>query len=214
MEKTCKACSLTKPFEHFHKDRSKNDGLNSYCKPCTIAKQAEYQSHPPRRAAPEGMKYCGRCKETKPVVEFHNSTKTHDGFNKRCKRCSYLDHKSWTENNRGKAADLQKKWRDANPRRSKDHAIKSRYGLPLGSYENMLINQNGLCAICGTSEPGGRGDFHVDHCHNTNVVRGLLCTRCNVGIGQFLHDENLLAAAINYLSRTPPNTRSPTQCEP
>ncbi len=72
------------------------------------------------------------------------------------------------------------------------------YGLDDRQYNLMLLSQNGVCAICG--EPPVDGiRLCIDHCHNTNIVRGLLCSRCNVGIGQFDDDLDLLASAASYL---------------
>lgn len=74
-----------------------------------------------------------------------------------------------------------------------------RYGLTLGGLETLLLFQGERCAICYTSEPGGYGSFHIDHDHATRKVRGLLCGRCNVGIGMFREDPALMAAASAYL---------------
>jgi hypothetical protein len=73
------------------------------------------------------------------------------------------------------------------------------YGLTVEQYEALLERQAGRCAICRTDEPGGRGNWHVDHCHESNAVRGLLCATCNVGLGMFRDDPTRLAAAIAYL---------------
>jgi Recombination endonuclease VII len=71
------------------------------------------------------------------------------------------------------------------------------------SAEELREAQNGLCAICGTTEEHApRGRFHVDHDHVTQVVRGLLCGNCNIGLGQFKDDPTRLLAAIAYLERT------------
>ena len=64
----------------------------------------------------------------------------------------------------------------------------------------MLEAQNGRCKICGTDTPMGNGAFHVDHCHMTNKVRGLLCHKCNVGLGHFNDNISLLSTAILYLN--------------
>lgn len=61
----------------------------------------------------------------------------------------------------------------------------------------MLRHQNNVCAICG-----GRNsdrDLAVDHNHITGEVRGLLCTRCNMGLGYFMDNPRLLASALVYL---------------
>ena len=202
MEKLCTACGETKPFEQFHKDRSQPTGLNIYCKPCVCARVKKYASRPPRNPTPEGTKRCCRCKETKTLDLFHKSSREYLGVGRHCKTCSYELHKNWIEKNPKKAAALQKKWRDTNPRRSKDHGLKQKYGLPMGAFEKMLKEQGGRCKLCGTDKPGGKGDFHVDHCHTEGHVRGLLCHNCNVGIGNFHHDISKLELAIAYIKTT------------
>ena len=64
-------------------------------------------------------------------------------------------------------------------------------------YDALLARQNGVCAICETTEPGK--PLYVDHCHIRNEVRGLLCRSCNLGLGNFKHDPRLLRAATAYL---------------
>lgn len=67
----------------------------------------------------------------------------------------------------------------------------------------MLVAQNGGCVICGSPSPKRKGSVHlvVDHCHKTGAVRGLLCYRCNVGLGNFEDDPTLVAAALEYLKK-------------
>jgi hypothetical protein len=62
----------------------------------------------------------------------------------------------------------------------------------------LLAAQGGVCAICRTDR-WSRGVPNVDHCHETNSVRGILCTRCNLGIGYFMDDPARLTAAAKYL---------------
>ena len=134
------------------------------------------------------------------------------------------------EKNKEKIKAYQKAWREKNKQRMKQYNIeyrkthppkkrppgwnagrrpylrefhlKSKYGLDESGYQSMLESQGGVCAICGTNDPHGRkhNRFHVDHCHKTNAVRGLLCSRCNMGIGSFLDNVELLQKAIVYLS--------------
>lgn len=66
-------------------------------------------------------------------------------------------------------------------------------------YEQMEREQRHRCAICRTHKSEFARKLAVDHCHDTKKVRGLLCSRCNVGIGQFKESEKLLLAAIEYL---------------
>jgi hypothetical protein len=91
--------------------------------------------------------------------------------------------------------------------RRKDPAVKARcaavlrkslYGLTRDDYDKLLSDQGGVCAICGTSEPGGRG-WHVDHCHADGFVRGLLCSNCNTALGLFKDNPITLIQGATYL---------------
>lgn len=203
--KLCKACGQTKSLDDFHNDRSKPDGKNFYCKSCMNAKTRKYAAQPPRRIDPEGMRTCNHCKVLKPLSEYHASKAHHDGIARRCKTCSFELHAEWRRTHLAEAAAAQKKWREANPGRASDIHIQKNYGLPFGSYDRMFAEQNGQCAICHTTEAGGKGGktgrFHVDHCHDTGAVRGLLCHGCNVSLGHFKHSEEILLSAIQYLKR-------------
>jgi len=74
------------------------------------------------------------------------------------------------------------------------------------NYDELLAEQGGVCSICATSVPGGKGKFHVDHDHKCcpgknscgKCVRGLLCHKCNVGLGMFGDDLETLERAVGY----------------
>jgi hypothetical protein len=72
------------------------------------------------------------------------------------------------------------------------------YGIGLEEYNEILFRQNGKCAICG-AEPSNK-NLYIDHNHETGKVRGLLCPRCNFGLGHFKDSSVLLKSAIDYLS--------------
>jgi hypothetical protein len=79
--------------------------------------------------------------------------------------------------------------------------LVSKFGITSEQYEELFVEQTGACAICGTTEfkySRGRKP-HIDHCHETGKVRGLLCGHCNIGIGQFFDNVSLLEKAIIYL---------------
>ena len=86
-------------------------------------------------------------------------------------------------------------------RSNKPNRRAAKYGMTPEQIERLTFLQDGKCAICGTDSPGGRYDqWAVDHCHVTGSVRGLLCTACNAGLGQFKDDALLLQKAIRYLN--------------
>lgn len=75
------------------------------------------------------------------------------------------------------------------------------YGLTPESYAALVASQNGCCAICGQPLPLKRQHQHVDHCHQTGRVRGVLCQHCNVLLGFARENPRTLGRAIAYLER-------------
>ena len=73
--------------------------------------------------------------------------------------------------------------------------FRTRYGVDADVIDAMVDEQEECCRICGEH----RETLFVDHCHTTNVVRGLLCRECNLGIGYFRDDPERLRAAARYL---------------
>lgn len=74
--------------------------------------------------------------------------------------------------------------------------IKSKYGVTEEAYNALFQAQNGRCKICRLNSPK---KLSIDHDHTTGRIRGLLCQSCNVGVGMFKDDVDLLAKAIEYL---------------
>lgn len=103
----------------------------------------------------------------------------------------------------------RKRWRDKNPTYGANHYkrykdtqrnsfFKRKYGLTLKQRDELLALQGGRCAICLSTESGGKG-WHIDHCHNTQKVRGILCHYCNVGLGNLRDDPTIVHSAYRYL---------------
>lgn len=90
------------------------------------------------------------------------------------------------------------------------HYAKQRFwqnkGFDVFDYLKLLEDQNGVCKICGQPETivdgksGKIKDLAIDHCHKTNVIRGLLCSACNTALGLFEDNRNTLMSAIDYLA--------------
>lgn len=79
----------------------------------------------------------------------------------------------------------------------RDKHLRTRYGISLNEYRHILLAQSGVCAICEVEK---NEKLHVDHCHKTNKVRGLLCGACNRALGLVKDDVRTLTNAIVYLS--------------
>ncbi|MGH7383314.1 MAG: endonuclease VII domain-containing protein [Candidatus Methylomirabilales bacterium] len=104
---------------------------------------------------------------------------------------------AWRDKNREKLRADNARWRRENSGRLREYRLKSIWGMTAEEYRSLFDLQNGLCAIC--REPPGDQSLAVDHDHNTGKVRGLLCKNCNLGIGNFRDDAQLLISAIEYL---------------
>lgn len=118
---------------------------------------------------------------------------------KRKSRAEY--QRAWYAANKAKAAGHAKTYRENNSEQVAASKRKKAYGISQEQYEAFLTEQNGRCAICTSEEPGGRGSWHVDHCHVSSKVRGLLCHRCNVMLGFARDNVVTLTNAIAYLER-------------
>lgn len=90
-------------------------------------------------------------------------------------------------------------WRANNKDRQLDRDYRRNYGLSLRDYELMFIQQGGTCAICGKHADEQVRRLAVDHDHATGVIRALLCDACNIALGGFRDDPELLLAAASYL---------------
>lgn len=108
---------------------------------------------------------------------------------------------AWRKNNLARFNEAGKAWKKANPDAMKKYRLR-KYGLTVEMYEAMLAEQGGRCAICDATSAGRSGAWCIDHCHETNEVRGLLCVKCNAGLGSFSDNPGHLLAAERYLQRS------------
>jgi len=93
-----------------------------------------------------------------------------------------------------------RKYRERYPYYFAEWSCQRSYGITLEEKNRMIENQEGKCLICGNEFKDSK-DKHVDHCHKTNRVRGILCSHCNSGIGFFQDNVNILQKAIKYLEK-------------
>ena len=144
------------------------------------------------------MKTCAKCKTPKDLNSFNLARKRKDGRNPYCKECRRTERQST------RYQDYLKKYTrcvlEKNPQYNRQVLVKSKYGLTLDQIEDIFTLQGRKCLICGVTDiPSDK--WAVDHDHSTGEVRGILCKKCNSGIG-FLGDSiDTILNAYNYLAR-------------
>jgi hypothetical protein len=85
-------------------------------------------------------------------------------------------------------------------RAMRDLYYRRTHDLSADEADAILEAQGGVCAICG-KRPERLGSMHLDHDHDTGIIREFLCITCNQGLGLFQDDAELLVAAAEYLLR-------------
>jgi len=180
--KTCTKCKLEIPVNMFNK-RGDSDQYRSHCKKCnSIANSIRNFSYKDRLTYRKN--YYIENKERENLINKNNNLK------KKEKESIELTRKNERPNTiTGESI-------------SKNRAsfLKRTYNITLEDYNRMLIEQNYVCSICKNTNLKKR--LCVDHCHETGKVRGLLCDKCNHGIGLFKDKEELLIEASEYLKKS------------
>lgn len=150
---------------------------NYICKSCHGKDQREYdQAHKPQRALSQRR----RRKSNPEYAERQR-----------------VSNRKWMLAN----SEYLKKYRSERREHTKGRSLQRNYGMSLGDYKRLFIEQQGRCKICGIhqSELKNRRVLHVDHCHKTGKIRGLLCGRCNTWLGRY-EDNGFVAQVREYLS--------------
>ena len=112
---------------------------------------------------------------------------------------------AWQEQNKDKCRKATREHMQKNKERYRDATLRKLYGISAAQYDVMFRRQKGNCAICGKPEvirdhrTKELRRLAIDHDANTGFVRGLLCYRCNTGIGRFEHSLGMLKKAQRYL---------------
>jgi hypothetical protein len=144
------------------------------------------------------MKTCVCCGLEKDSSLFYKEPRVADGLTARCKQCT--KEKAGNSYQNRKQEVLKQRKAQYDKRREKDKKLRSTYGITLEQWESMFKAQGECCAICKSTSPNhGSGQFVVDHCHKFGQVRGILCGKCNVMLGQANDDQNTLFEAALYL---------------
>lgn len=145
-------------------------------------RRAEYAAHLTEARAAHVI-VCRDCGQERTPREVSRSKPS------LCKSCSTARTRAWAEANPNEwERHRRKSW------------LKQKYGITPDDYDALLSAQGGVCAVCKEPPSDPRGyRMHVDHCHETSRVRGILCGPCNQGIGRLGDSVDRLRAAIDYL---------------
>ena len=146
---------------------------------------------------------CGVCSSEKRIMILKNGKEKLV-----CDKCRNANAALWAKHNKFRVNEKNRLWVKNNHEQkqhtSRTSKLKLNYNITIEEYNKMLFNQNGVCKICNEKEiqkgkKGTEWSLSVDHCHITGKIRGLLCSRCNVGLSKFRDNIKYFESAINYL---------------
>ncbi len=163
-------------------------------------------------------KQCSKCHGIYSLSCFQKEPKVKSGYMSQCRQCRRDQHKEWTKRpdvrkhlleykknryhtvpgEREKILQRERERRKTYPETYRRKELKRNYNISVEEYNLLLKKQNGVCAICN-KECRVRKYLAVDHSHSNGKKRGLLCNKCNVGLGAFMDSPELLTNAIKYL---------------
>lgn len=115
-----------------------------------------------------------------------------------CSRTCIHGHWYSKPENRKSKQERSKSWQARKPESILKKRLKKYYGITVEQFEAMYSAQDGTCKICNRACPSGRR-LSVDHDHSNGQIRGLLCMKCNKGLGSFEDNKENMARAISYL---------------
>ncbi|MER6995932.1 endonuclease VII domain-containing protein [Streptomyces sp. NPDC000410] len=179
--KRCAGCKRALPLASFEADRNRRDGLQVRCRECV----AEY-----------GAAYYRRRREAMGKT-MRGNVDVPEGY-KLCRTCGQVKpHSDWHRN--ATASDgLATRCKVCKAVQDREGHLKRQYGISEAERDEMISSQMGICSIC-LAVPA----VHVDHCHETGRVRGVLCFNCNSAIGKLGDDPDTLRRAAAYLEGNP-----------
>lgn len=177
-EKACLNCLLVKPIDAFcFKDKAHTIRLN-LCKSCESERKLAWRKNNRERVRAQERQRGWRRKRQKLVSRERKSNPL---FNPQFPTVPPLPA------------------RYVEPPSSRGVAARTwKYGITPRQLNCLAEAQNNVCAICGEQEKAGR-PLNIDHCHATGVVRSLLCSRCNWGLGNFRDNPELMELAAAYI---------------
>lgn len=193
--KKCNVCTAKKDLTEFYFSKKKNDYLKT-CNKCRTRIKGNYTMRTKTKEIPERTKlqlrrkealengnyYCNNCKIEQPKDNFRsNKNSTVDGYFSKCKKCTY--------------------------KMEKIVKFIKYYNISRDLANEILNKEVHNCSICYTelnpfsNVENKNSSVHIDHCHNSNLFRGILCSNCNRALGLFGDNPHIIKNAYNYLAQ-------------
>lgn len=145
------------------------------------------------------LKVCTKCNKSKSLDSFHDNKNYKDGKMYICSLCRSEYKKSYYIRTKEYQRVVSKQYYHNHLRRAKSYSLKTRLGITIEDKENLLIKQNYLCLGCNMKLDINKSK--VDHDHKTGIIRGILCTNCNIVLGHAHDNTKVLENLINYLKK-------------
>ena len=148
----------------------------------------------------DGLRLCATCRRERQVKQNAKYVPKKKSTPEERKERRRATNQKYRQSPKGQAVQkaYQEKTKEKRARQMRATML-SEYGLSIAAYDILLAKQNNKCAICPIHISESARRFAVDHDHVTGDVRGLLCFRCNAGIGKFNDDPAMLKLAVAYL---------------
>lgn len=176
--KKCPKCGEIKSYSNFSKDSSRSVGIYHTCRNCCKKYAKKHNAKPEIKLK---NKHYRDVYDSRPDIKTAKKIYNAKPERRQAKRDYY--HKPTIKE------------------RYRERLLLRKYEMTLEEYNTLLFKQEYCCAICAKHESKIKKRLHVDHCHTTGRIRGLLCSLCNTAIGALQDSENILSKAIEYLKR-------------
>lgn len=175
----CTLCKLEKNVSEFYKSKRHKLGYIPTCKACESLRHNKKYDPQKRR------KHYEENKET-----YLLKSKVYNEQNK-----EKIKQKTKEYYNNNKVKFLESGWKQKGILNKNSEFFKKQ------DFDELFEKANKSCEICGTTNVNHIKGFVVDHCHKTGYARGILCAHCNMALGGFKDDKNILIKAFNYLDK-------------
>lgn len=200
--KICSKCNRELPAteEYFTTHPTCSFGLSNKCKDCTSEYMKQRRVIKGKEIDKKNLPYARAWKQRNKEKVLHYM----ENWRKENADKIKEDSKNYYDNHKEEIMEKVKNWGENNPDKKREYRLKSVFGISSIEYEERLEKQKGVCAICGLGESardknGKIRPLTIDHNHSTGEIRGLLCSRCNCGLGQFKDSPDILKTAMEYI---------------